>query len=172
MANNHASASLTSDVRLREVSDDDLPAFFEYQREPEANQRAAFPARDRDAFMTHWAKIRRDDAVTIRAILFDGQVAGNIVSWQHDGKRVAGYWIGKTYWGRGVATKALLAFLKVDKTRPLYTYVAKLPPRSASWRSAGSRRAVRRRNHSARRATESRSLFSSSAPTRPVKGTD
>ena len=34
---------------LREVVDSDLDAFFEHQREPEANRMAAFPARDREA---------------------------------------------------------------------------------------------------------------------------
>ena len=119
------SASLTSDIRLREVTDDDLPIFFEHQRDPEANQMAAFPARDWDAFMAHWAKIRADVALTTRAILLDGQVVGNIGSWEHDGKRLVSYWIGKSYWGRGVATRALSAFLGVVKARPLYAYVAK-----------------------------------------------
>jgi hypothetical protein len=35
---------------LREVVDSDLDAFFEHQREPEANRMAAFLARDREAF--------------------------------------------------------------------------------------------------------------------------
>ena len=38
---------------LREVVDSDLDAFFEHQREPEANRMAAFPARDREAFDEH-----------------------------------------------------------------------------------------------------------------------
>jgi hypothetical protein len=33
---------------MREVVDSDLDAFFEHQREPEANRMAAFPARDRE----------------------------------------------------------------------------------------------------------------------------
>jgi hypothetical protein len=86
---------------------------------------AAFPARDRDAFMAHWAKIRADEALMTRAILLDGQVVGNIGSWEHDRKRLVGYWIGKSYWGRGVATRALSAFLGVVKARPLYAHVAK-----------------------------------------------
>lgn len=33
--------------------------------------------------------------------------------------------IGKSHWGKGVATAALSQFLKVVTTRPLYAYVAK-----------------------------------------------
>lgn len=121
----HTPALSTSDIRLRDVIEGDLPIFFEHQREPDANQMAAFPPRARDAFMTHWAKILGDDSVTIKAILFSGQVAGNIVSWERDRKRLVGYWIGKDYWGKGVASKALAIFLGLVKARPLYAHVTK-----------------------------------------------
>jgi hypothetical protein len=41
---------------LREVVEADLPVFYEHQRDREAAAMAAFPARERDAFMAHWAK--------------------------------------------------------------------------------------------------------------------
>jgi len=54
------------------------------------------------------------------------RVAGNVVSWfEGDGRRVVGYWIGREYWGRGVATKALSEFLGHVETRPLFAHVAK-----------------------------------------------
>lgn len=121
----HAPASSTSAIRLRDVIETDLPIFFEQQCDPDANEMAAFPPRDREAFMAHWTKIMADNTVPVRTILFDGHVAGNIVSWNRDGKRLVGYWIGKNYWGRGVATAALVEFLKVVEARPLYAYVAK-----------------------------------------------
>jgi RimJ/RimL family protein N-acetyltransferase len=114
-----------NDVRLRGVTEDDLPIFFEQQRDSAANQMAAFPARDRDTFMTHWANILADESVTVMTILFDVHVAGNIVRWQRDDKQVIGYWIGKDYWGKGVATKALAEFLQIVELRPLFAYVAK-----------------------------------------------
>ena len=54
----------------------------------------------------------------------DGAVAGNIVSWEHDGERDVGYWIGREHWGEGVATAALGAFLTSSRTRPLFAHVA------------------------------------------------
>jgi RimJ/RimL family protein N-acetyltransferase len=110
---------------LREVVDSDLPVFFEHQRDPEAVRMAAFPSRDHDAFMTHWAKIRREPSNIIRTIVCDGQVAGNIGSWMGDGRRLVGYWIGREFWGRGVATAALAAFVAEVKERPLHAFVAK-----------------------------------------------
>ena len=61
----------------------------------------------------------------VKTILFDGQVAGNIVSWDQSGEREIGYWIGKEYWGKGIGTKALAEFLGYVKTRPLWAHVAK-----------------------------------------------
>jgi RimJ/RimL family protein N-acetyltransferase len=112
-------------VILREVTEADLPIFFEHQLDPDANRMAAFPARDRNAFMAHWAKILSDETLITKAILVDGQVAGNIVSWAQFGEREVGYWIGKEYWGKGVATRALAAFLGDISARPLYAHVAK-----------------------------------------------
>jgi RimJ/RimL family protein N-acetyltransferase len=117
--------ALTSGVVLRDVTEADLPIFYEHQLDPIATQMAAFPARDRDAFIAHWRKILRDAPVTTKTILFDGQVAGNVVSFNGDGEREVGYWIGREYWGKGIASKALAAFLAVEQTRPLYAHVAK-----------------------------------------------
>jgi RimJ/RimL family protein N-acetyltransferase len=111
-------------VHLRDVRDDDLVTLFEHQTDPEANRMANFEARDRDAFMAHWAKILRDDSVVVRTIEVEGRVAGNIVSWEHDGERDVGYWIGRDEWGKGVATAALTAFLVDVDTRPLHAHVA------------------------------------------------
>jgi RimJ/RimL family protein N-acetyltransferase len=116
---------MTGEVLLRDVTEDDLPILFEQQFDPDANEMAAFPARDREAFMAHWAKVLGDDTVTKKTILFDGQVAGNIVSFKQTGAQKVGYWIGKKFWGKGIATRALSQFLNHVKTRPLYAHVWK-----------------------------------------------
>lgn len=114
-------------VELRDVADDDLQIFFEHQRDPEAVRMAAFPAREREPFFTHWRKkVLADAANGKQTVVVDGQVAGNIVSWQQDGKRLVGYWIGREYWGKGVATAALEGFLaNYEHARPLHAFVAK-----------------------------------------------
>jgi len=116
---------LTSDVRLRDVVEEDLAIFFGQQWDPEANRMAAFPARERIAFMAQWTMILADDTIAKQTILCDQQVAGNIVSWDEAGAREVGYWLGRNYWGKGVATRALSAFLEHMQTRPVYAHVAK-----------------------------------------------
>jgi RimJ/RimL family protein N-acetyltransferase len=112
------------DVVLREVQEDDLPIFFEHQRDPAANQMADFPARDREAFMAHWKKIPDEPTNVAMTVVFRGQVAGNVVCWGPPDDRAVGYWIGREYWGKGVATRALASLLPLLKTRPLYAHVA------------------------------------------------
>ncbi len=111
-------------VLLRDVREADLPIFFEHQRDPEANRMAAFPPRDADAFMSHWTTILADRTVITKTVLVDGQVAGNVVSFESSGERHVGYWIGGEHWGKGVATQALSAFLGFETTRPLHARVA------------------------------------------------
>jgi RimJ/RimL family protein N-acetyltransferase len=116
---------MAGNVQLRDVQESDLAIFFEQQRDPLANQMAAFPAREQETFIAHWAKIMKDETVTLKTILFEGQVAGNLVSFVLSGEREVGYWLGREFWGKGIATRALSEFLKQVKERPLYAHVAK-----------------------------------------------
>lgn len=110
---------------LRDVIEDDLPIFFEHQCDPEAHRMAGFRPREHDAFMLHWrTKVLADPAARKRTIVVEGRVAGNIGSWDDDGKRFVGYWIGREFWGRGIATAALSEFSCEESTRPLYAHVA------------------------------------------------
>lgn len=115
-------------VTLRDATPDDLPIFFEQQRDPDARHMAAFTAADpddRDAFVAHWTRNLAAEANVVKTILVDGQVAGNLVSYIMVGEREVGYWLGRAYWGRGVATAALAAFLRDCPTRPLHARVVK-----------------------------------------------
>ena len=112
---------------LREVRDEDLAVLFEQWADPVAAHMAAFTARDhmdRDAFERRWSRQRADETVTARVIVVDGEVAGSIGSWGDPDEREVTYWIGRSYWGKGVATGALNAFLTVDPSRPLHARVA------------------------------------------------
>ena len=86
---------------------------------------ADFPARDREAFDAHWERVLGDEALTSKTIVFEGQVAGNVGSWEQDGRRLVGYWLGREFWGKGLATKALAELIEELGRRPIYAYVAK-----------------------------------------------
>jgi len=80
--------------------------------------------RDKNAFEIHWDKILSDESVTIKTIMLDGYVVGHISKFQQFGKPGVGYWIGKDYWGRGIATHALLIFLSdiIERNRSILPY--------------------------------------------------
>jgi RimJ/RimL family protein N-acetyltransferase len=110
---------------LRNVTESDLPSLFEQQLDPEATAMAAFPSRDKESFMRHWANIMADESVIVKTIEYDGQVAGSIVSWEMEGEWEVGYWLGKEFWGKGIATQALAEYVSLVKTRPLFAHVAR-----------------------------------------------
>jgi RimJ/RimL family protein N-acetyltransferase len=121
-------APMNNELLLRAVLHEDLPIFFEYQLDQEANMMAAFTARDptdRAAFMAHWHKILGIDTCIIRTILFHGQVAGSVSSYEEEGKPEVTYWLGREYWGKGIATWALKELLAHHSLkRPMHARVA------------------------------------------------
>ncbi|WP_411082652.1 GNAT family N-acetyltransferase [Streptomyces sp. cmx-18-6] len=112
---------MESTVQLRDVEQADLETFLAYEHDPEAVRRSKFAPREREAFMTHWAtRVLGDPEVFVQTVVVDGDPAGSIVSWWVEGQRTIGYWLGRPYWGRGIGTVALNAFLEREKIRPLY----------------------------------------------------
>jgi len=109
---------------LRDVVETDLDAFFEHQRDPEATRMALFPARDREAFDAHWRRILADGTLTKKTIVHEGRVAGNALAWEQDGRRLVGYWVGREFWGKGLATRALAELVQEVTHRPLHAWVA------------------------------------------------
>jgi len=108
---------------LRDVVEDDIDVFFDQQNDDEAIRMAVWAPRGRDAFFEHWRGILGNDELVAKTIVSGDEVAGNISSWPRDGKRFVGYWLGREFWGQGLATKAL-AELVAELDRPLYAEVA------------------------------------------------
>ena len=126
--NTNLSSDQTILVSLRPVHPSDMEVFFEQQLDLEANEMAAFTAKDptdQETFQAHWDKIQADPTITIWTILYKKQIAGYILSHGWFGNPEVSYWIGKEFWGQGVTTQALRLFLEESETRPLYARVAK-----------------------------------------------
>lgn len=119
---------LTSNVQLRDVIVEDFPIFFAQQVDPVSTFMAAFVSKDpanEKAFTAHWTKIIQDEKIIKKTILFNGQIAGHILNFEQFGSPSVSYWIGKEYWGKGIATYALSLFLEHVKIRPLYARAVK-----------------------------------------------
>src|SRR5262245_15595734 len=111
---------------LRDVVETDLPIFYEQQLDAEATHMAAFPSRtDWIAFLTHWkTKVLGNPTSRQQTIVWNEQVAGYVGSWAQGDLRLIAYWLGRDFWGRGIATSALAEFLGLDRTRPIHAFVA------------------------------------------------
>jgi RimJ/RimL family protein N-acetyltransferase len=121
--------AMAGDIELRDATEIDVPIFFEIQLDPVANYMVAFTVKDpadRSAYDEKWSKILSDDTIIKKTILVDGRVAGSVLSFvaPWSAKREVAYWIGRQFWGRGIATKALSQLLNCEKTRPLYARAA------------------------------------------------
>lgn len=112
-------------ILLRPVIESDLSILFEQQLDRDAVALSAYPAKDKGEFMRHWEGILKNKAIVAQTIIYKDKIAGHIICWK-EGKfeQRVGYWIGKQFWGRGIATSALMEFLAEIKVRPLYAHVA------------------------------------------------
>ena len=112
-------------ITLRPVIPPDLPTLFEQQLEPEAVAMSAYPSKDRGEFIRHWEGILKNKAIVARTIIYKEKITGHIICWKEEKyEQRVGYWIGKQFWGRGIASSALQEFLVEVKVRPLYAHVA------------------------------------------------
>lgn len=111
-------------ITLRKFADSDLDALFDWESDPRAIEMAAFRRGDRKVFDAHYARVRSDPANRLLAIDDDGEFVGTIGSFTREGEREVTYWIAPERWGKGIASRALRAFLAIEQTRPLYGRVA------------------------------------------------
>ncbi len=124
---------LRGDVCVTEAVDSDYPVLFEQQQDEEARWQAGAGRvyASVEDYQTRMEAAVAEGAVR-RTILQEGRVAGYIASFERLGLREVSYWLGRAYWGQGVATKALAAFLDQMGTRKsaLWARVAKDHPAS------------------------------------------
>jgi len=114
-------------ITIREVESSDLETFYGHQLDPEAIRMAAFVSKDRmdkAVFHVHWDKILKASQNINRTIVVGGQVAGHIACYPQEGHLEVTYWLGREFWGRGVATQALQRMLQLVVERPIFARAA------------------------------------------------
>jgi len=112
-------------IALRPVTEADLPILFQQQLDPKAVAMSAYPSKDRGEFIRYWEGILSKKAITARSVVYKDKVAGHVICWKEGNyEQRIGYWIGKEFWGRGIASAAVAELLKLVNIRPLYAEVA------------------------------------------------
>lgn len=114
-------------VELRPIDDTDLDALFDQMRDPVSVQMAAFTVEDpndREAFDAHMSRVRTSPDVNLRAVVRDGRLVGSIASFVMEGDTEVTYWIDRSVWGQGIASRALALLLDTVSMRPVYARAA------------------------------------------------
>ncbi|MGZ4473265.1 MAG: GNAT family N-acetyltransferase [Nocardioidaceae bacterium] len=114
-------------VALRSLYDSDLDALFRQMSDPESVRMAAFTPEDpndRQRFDAHMSRVMKSPESTNRAITRKGDLVGSIASFVVEGQAEITYWVDRAVWGRGIASQALVLFLEVIRTRPLFDRAA------------------------------------------------
>lgn len=111
-------------VCLRNVERADLPRIYEFQLALESNRIAVTTPRSAVVFDSHWAVALEDPNVTAKSILVGNVLAGCISVFMADGVLHVGYWLGRTFWGKGIASKALALQMAEVTARPVHARVA------------------------------------------------
>lgn len=108
-------------VTLRQLVESDLQVFFEHQNDKGAEEMVGLPSRNREDFFDHWRKVMTNETIILSTILFDDRIAGYLCSFIKEAdEREVGYQLGREFWGKGIATRALQLFLPLIPYRPLY----------------------------------------------------
>jgi ribosomal-protein-alanine N-acetyltransferase len=114
-------------LRLRQAEKSDLELFFQFQLDEEATYLAAFTAKDptdKEAYIEKYSKHLNDPTISMKTILVDEIIVGSIAKFLMEGDTEITYWIDKNFWGKGIATAALIKFLTIENSRPIFGRVA------------------------------------------------
>lgn len=116
-----------SEIILRPTIVQDLETLFTFQVDKEAIHQAAFTPKDptdKSAYIAKYSKLLEDPTVNNQTILLENKIIGSLAKFVMSGDNEITYWIDKNYWGKGIATKALKKFLRIEKSRPIFGRVA------------------------------------------------
>ena len=80
---------------------------------------AGVPSRTLEDYSQFLIDILSKPTSDVRVIIRGDKVVGYLLSWIRDGVRMFGYWIGRAYWGQGIASEAVRLFLIDHFPRPL-----------------------------------------------------
>ena len=75
-------------------------------------------------FLERWDRMLADETVVTRTIVWKGAVAGYVAYSMQREKPSISSWLGRKYWGKGIATQAVRDFLALVEERPIYARVA------------------------------------------------
>lgn len=114
-------------ITLHKTTLEDLEILFLFQADEEANQVAAFNSEnpsDKDAYMSKWTRIVANPAINMQSIFIEDNIVGSVIHFDLGDETNISYWIDRAHWGKGIASKAVKAFLTSTDKKTLWGRVA------------------------------------------------
>lgn len=115
------------DIKLRPTEISDLDTLFQFQLDKEGGYLAAFMPKDptdKAAYITKFTNLLDNPTVNNQTIFLDNVIVGSIAKFVMEGDTEITYWIDRSFWGKGIATKALMELLTIETIRPIFGRVA------------------------------------------------
>ena len=112
---------------LTKTTPDDLHSLYQIQLDQDANHMAAFTSEsgtDFSLYFEKYAKHLDDPKISMWTIRIEQQIIGSVAKFVMAEDSGITYWIDKEFWGKGIATGALMQLLQHETARPIYAYVA------------------------------------------------
>lgn len=116
-----------NELILKKTEMADLEHFFQFQLDKEAGYLAAFMPKDptdKAAYLKKMTNLLIDSTVNMQTIFVNNRIVGSVSKFEMEGDYEITYWIDKTFWGKGITTKALKKFLTIEDARPIFGRVA------------------------------------------------
>ncbi|HJT75033.1 MAG TPA: GNAT family N-acetyltransferase [Chitinophaga sp.] len=115
------------EIKLRLTESADLEQLFLFQLDKEGCYLAAFMPEghaDKTAYMKKYTAFLTNPEINMRTILVNNVIAGSVAKFIMEGDAEITYWIDRKFWGQGIGSGALMKFLEIEKTRPIFGRVA------------------------------------------------
>ncbi|MFI2742767.1 GNAT family N-acetyltransferase [Zhouia sp. PK063] len=114
-------------ITLKPTEIGDLETLFRFQIDKESAYLAAFMPKDYDskiAYVAKYTKLLKNPNVNNQTIFIHNTIVGSIAKFMIQDNPEITYWIDKKFWGKGIGTKALKEFLRIETIRPIFARVA------------------------------------------------
>lgn len=114
-------------LKLIPTTISDLETLFQFQKDEESNQMAAFTSEnqnDKEAYLTKWKGIVENTEIPMHTIWLKSEIVGSILYFNFGDETNVSYIIDRKYWGKNFATLALSEFLSKFPNKTFYARTA------------------------------------------------
>ncbi len=100
-------------ICLRPITEADLQTLAQFLCDEDAifMAGAGSGSTDVSTHIQHFKKLMEDESISMAVIISGASVVGYIAAFMRGDEREITYWIGREYWGQGIASKAVKLFL-------------------------------------------------------------